>query len=57
MPHYAIGLFSEATMRTIPIDRLEAKPGLLALGEPAIMQLKHLDKANGQKGTVGQKRP
>lgn len=57
MPHYAIRLFLDATMRIIPIDRLEAKPGPSALGEPPIMQWKHLDVASGQKSTVGQKRP
>ena len=57
MLHYAIGLFLEATTRTIPVDRLEAKPGRLAPGEPSIMQWKHLDTVGGQKGTVGQKRP
>lgn len=57
MPHYAIGLFLDARARIIPIDKLEAKLGPLALGEPLIMQWKHLDVASGQKSTVGQKRP
>ncbi len=26
MPHYAIRLFLDATMRMIPLDRLEVKP-------------------------------
>ena len=57
MPHYAIGLFLDATIRMIPEDRLEAKPGPLAPGEPPIMQWKHLDSATGQKGSIGRKRP
>ena len=49
MPHYAIGLFLEATTWMIPNDALEAKSGPLVLGEPPIMQWKHLD-------TLGTKR-
>ena len=44
-------------MRTIPIDKLQAKPGLLATREPPIMQWKHLDTVSRQKGIIGQKRP
>jgi hypothetical protein len=55
MPHYAIGLFLDATVRVIPIDKLEVKPTPLAPGEPPIMQWKHLDIA--QRSTVAQKRP
>ena len=57
MPHYAIGLFLDATTWMIPEDRLEARPRPLAPGEPPIMQWKHLDTTSGQKGTAGQKRP
>ena len=57
MPHYAIGLFLDATMRMIPLDRLEVKLGPLAPGEPPIMQWRHLDTSGRQKATVGQKRP
>ena len=55
MPHYAIGLFLDATTQMILNDALDAKPGPLAPGEPPIMQWKHLDTL-GTK-TVGQKRP
>ena len=54
MPHYAIGLFFEATTRVILIDVLEAKPGPLAPGEPSILQWRHLDTL-GTKITVGHK--
>ena len=57
MSHYTIGLFLDATAWTIPVDRLEAKPALLALGEPPIMQWKHLDTTDKKKDIVGQKRP
>ena len=35
--HYTIGLFLDATVWMIPLDRLEVKPGLLGLEEPLIM--------------------
>ena len=57
MPHYAIGLFLEATGRMIPLDRLEVKLGLLVAGEPPAMQWRHLDTLGGQKAIVGQKQP
>ena len=51
MPHYAIGLFLDVTTRMIPNDALEAKLGPLALGEPPIMQWRHLDTLSTK--TVG----
>ena len=57
MPHYAIGLFLDATARMIPADELEAQPGPLAPREPPIMRWKHLDTTTGQKSSAGQKRP
>lgn len=57
MPHYAIGLFLDATAQAIPVDRLEVKPSPLALGKPPIMQWRHLDIVSGQRSTVGHNRP
>ena len=55
MPHYAIRLFLEATARTIPQEKLEIQPSPAVPGKPLIMQWRHLDSPEGQKG-VGQKR-
>ena len=55
MPHYSIGLFLDAIAWLIPNDRLEIKPSQIELGEPPIMQWKHLDTPGGQKA-IGQKR-
>lgn len=49
IPHFAIGLFLDAATWMILLDRLEVKPDPLALGEPPIMQRKHLDTLGGQK--------
>lgn len=38
MPHYAIGLFLDATTHMIPTNGLEIKSGLIELGELLIMQ-------------------
>lgn len=54
MPHYAIGLFLEATLR-IPLDKLEPVPkGKLVVGEPLVFYGHYLDTGGT---TVGQKRP
>ena len=37
MPHYAIGLFLDATAQMIPLDKLMVKLGLLARSEHPIM--------------------
>lgn len=55
MPHYAIGLFLDATTRMILNDILEIKPGSTEPGEPPIMRWRHLDTPRGQKA-IGQKR-
>ena len=55
MPHYAIGLFLDATTWMIPNDRLEINPSSTDPGEPLIMQWKHLDTPGGRKA-IGQKR-
>ncbi len=47
MPHYAIGLFLEATARVIPRDKLEIQPSPTVSGEPPIMQWRHLETPGG----------